>query len=93
MRGKWVLKGEPPLVDSSSPRWGEKASYYSAVCLEKGEVDWVEPEGNSNAVIWEITVKPDSGGEVVVVLPVTGDGANQGWSAPGTARRCPTGWS
>src|SRR5262245_32663030 len=28
LRGKWVLKGEPALVDSTSPRWGEKASYY-----------------------------------------------------------------
>ena len=26
LRGKWVLKGEPALVDSSSPRYGEKAS-------------------------------------------------------------------
>jgi transposase len=26
LRGKWVLRGEPALVDSSSPRWGEKAS-------------------------------------------------------------------
>ena len=34
LRGKWVLKGKPALVDSSSPRYGEKASYYSAVCLE-----------------------------------------------------------
>ena len=24
LRGKWVLKGEPALVDSSSPRWGEQ---------------------------------------------------------------------
>ena len=32
LRGKWVLRGEPALVDSSSPRYGEKASYYSAVC-------------------------------------------------------------
>ena len=24
MRGKWVLKGEPALVDSTSPRRGEK---------------------------------------------------------------------
>ena len=47
--GKWVLKGEPALVDSSSPRYGEKASYYSAVCLETGEVEWMELEGNSNA--------------------------------------------
>ena len=37
LRGKWVLKGEPALVDSTSPRRGEKASYYSAVCLETGE--------------------------------------------------------
>ena len=37
LRGKWVLKGKPALVDSTSPRYGEKASYYSAVCLETGE--------------------------------------------------------
>ena len=49
LRGKWVLKGEPALVDSTSPRWGEKASYYSAVCLETGELEWMEPEGNSNS--------------------------------------------
>ena len=35
LRGKWVLKGEPALVDSTSPRWGEKACYYSGVCLER----------------------------------------------------------
>ena len=35
-------------MDSSSPRYGEKASYYSAVCLETGEVEWMELEGNSN---------------------------------------------
>ena len=49
LRGKWVLKGEPALADSSSPRYGEKASYYSAVCLETGEVEWMELEGNSNS--------------------------------------------
>ena len=49
LRGKWVLKGEPALVDSTSPRWGEKASYYSAVCLETGEVEVMEMQGNSNA--------------------------------------------
>ena len=37
------------LVDSSSPRYGEKASYYSAVCLETGEVKWMDLEGNSNS--------------------------------------------
>ena len=49
MRGKWVLKGKPALVDSNSPRYGEKASYYSAVCLKTGEVEWMELEGNSNS--------------------------------------------
>ena len=49
LRGKWVLRGEPALVDSSSPKYGEKASYYSAVCLETGEVEWMGVEGNSNA--------------------------------------------
>ena len=43
-----VLRGEPALVDSSSPRWGEKASYYSAVSLETGAVEWMELEGNGN---------------------------------------------
>ena len=37
------------MVDSSSPKYGEKASYYSAVCLETGEVEWMEVAGNSNA--------------------------------------------
>ena len=37
------------MVESTSPRYGEKASYYSAVCLETGEVEWMELEGNSNA--------------------------------------------
>ena len=49
LRGKWVLRGEVALVDSTSPRYGEKASYYSAVCLETGEVEWMELQGNSNA--------------------------------------------
>ncbi len=49
LRGKWVLKGEPALVDSTSPRWGEKASYYSAVCLETGEVEIMELQGYSHA--------------------------------------------
>lgn len=42
LRGIWVLKGEPALVDSTSPRLGEKVTYYSAVCLETGEVEHME---------------------------------------------------
>jgi transposase len=49
LHGKWVLKGMPALVDSTSPRYGEKASYYSAVCLETGEVEAMPLEGNSSA--------------------------------------------
>ena len=41
LRGKWVLRGEPALVDSTSPRYGEKASYYSAVCLGRARsIGW-----------------------------------------------------
>ena len=36
-------------MDSTSPQYGDKVSYYSAVCLETGEVEWMELEGNSNA--------------------------------------------
>ena len=50
LRGKWVLKGEPALVDSTSPRWAEKASYYSAVCLETGEVELGTPGGDRQPV-------------------------------------------
>jgi len=49
LRAMWVLKGTPALADSTSPRWGEKASYYSAVCPESGEVETMEIAGNSNA--------------------------------------------
>ena len=36
-------------MDSTSPRYGERASHYSAVCLETGDVEWKELEGNSNS--------------------------------------------
>lgn len=45
----WVLRGQPALVDSTSPRFGEKVSYYSAVCLETGEVYRMVVLGNTNA--------------------------------------------
>jgi transposase-like protein len=44
-----VLKGTPAVVDSTSPRYGEKASSYAAVCLETGEVEAMPLEGNSSA--------------------------------------------
>ena len=39
LRAKWVLRGEPALADSTSPRLGEKATYYSGICLETGELE------------------------------------------------------
>jgi transposase len=49
VRAKWVLRGQGALVDTSSPRFGEKATYYSAVCLETGEVEAMAVAGNTNA--------------------------------------------
>lgn len=49
LRGKWVLRGTPAVVDTTSPRLGEKATYYSAVCLETGEVEVMAVLGNTNA--------------------------------------------
>jgi transposase len=49
LRAKWVLRGEPALVDTSSPKLGEKATYYSAVCLETGEVEAMPVPGHTNA--------------------------------------------
>ncbi|MHB1007082.1 MAG: IS630 family transposase [Chloroflexota bacterium] len=42
LRGKWVLRGKPALVDSTSPARKEKVTYYSGVCLETGEVETME---------------------------------------------------
>jgi transposase len=49
LRTKWVLRGEPALVDSTSPSLGVKATYYSAVCLETGEVEAMSVPENTNA--------------------------------------------
>ena len=49
LRAKWVLRGEPALVDSTSPRLGEKATYYSAVCLETGEVEFMSVPDTTTA--------------------------------------------
>ncbi len=49
LRAKWVLRGQPALVDSSSPRLGEKATYYSAVCLEAGEVEFMPVDDTCTA--------------------------------------------
>jgi hypothetical protein len=49
LRPKWVLRGEPALADSTSPRMGEKATDYSSICLETGEVECMVVTGNCTA--------------------------------------------
>ena len=44
-----LLKGGPALVDSTIPRRGERARYCSAVCLETGDVEGMELDGNCRA--------------------------------------------
>lgn len=39
VRQMWTLRGTPALVASTSPRLSEKATYYSAICLETGAVE------------------------------------------------------
>jgi transposase len=49
LRGMWVLRGQPALVDSTSPALHEKETYYSAVCLETGEVETMPVTENCTA--------------------------------------------
>jgi len=49
LRAKWVLRGQPALVDSTSPKLGEKSTYYSAGGLESGEVAAMALTGHSTA--------------------------------------------
>lgn len=49
LRAKWVLRGMPAVVDSTSPSLGEKATYYSGVCLETGDVAAMTLTENSTA--------------------------------------------
>jgi transposase len=49
LRAKWVLRGQPAWAASTCPRLGEKATYYSSICLETGEVGFMAVMGNSSA--------------------------------------------
>jgi transposase len=49
LRAKWVLRGEPAFADSTCPKLGEKVTYYSGVCLETGELEFMAVMGNSSA--------------------------------------------
>ena len=65
LRSEGVLREGPALVDSTSPRYGEKASYYSAVCLETG-VEWRNWMGTATQerrqLSWSSCVRGTPGG-------------------------------
>ncbi len=49
LRGKWVLRGEPALVDSTSPKYGGEGQLILGGVPGTGEVEWMGLEGNSNS--------------------------------------------
>ncbi|HEX5503668.1 MAG TPA: transposase family protein, partial [Thermomicrobiales bacterium] len=49
LRGRWVRKGAPALVDSSRPSLQEQVVSSSAVCLATGEVEQMAGDGNGTA--------------------------------------------
>ena len=94
LHGKWVLKGKPALADSTCPRWGEKASYYSAVCLETGEVEHMELTGTSSSATSAAFLKQlraNHAGPLVVIWdngPAHGgDAVREYLATPGLALR------
>lgn len=70
LRGMWVQRGEEALVGSTSPKYGEKASYYAAVCLETGEVSAAQLEDTSSAatsVVFLKGLREEYNGELIVI--------------------------
>ncbi len=70
LRGLWVRRGEEALVASTSPKYGDKASYSAAVCLETGEVCAVQLAGTSTAktsVAFLTALREDYAGELIVI--------------------------
>ena len=49
LRGQWVLRGEPALVNSSSPRYGEKAATIRRCVWRRERWNGWRLEGNSNS--------------------------------------------
>ena len=70
LHGLWVLRGADALVASTSPRYGEKASYYAAVCLETGEVCAAQVDGTTTAetsVAFLRGLRADFAGDLIVI--------------------------
>lgn len=70
LRGMGVQRGEEALVESTSARYGEKASYYAAVCLETGAIGGARVEGTTSAatsVRFLQGLREDCSGELIVI--------------------------
>jgi transposase len=70
LRGMWVQRGADALVGSTSPKYGEKASYYAAVCLETGEVSAAQLQDTSSAatsVTFLQGLREEYSGELIVI--------------------------
>ncbi len=70
LRSQWVLRGQPALVDTTSPSFGEKATYYSAVCIETGEVEAMMVMGNTNAetsVVFLKQLRKKFNGTIIII--------------------------
>ena len=97
LHGKWVLKGQPALVDSTCPRWGEKASYSSAVCLETGEVAHMELTGTSSSATSAAFLRQLRANHPGPLVVIWDNGPAHGGDAvrdvPGDARPGPAGAS
>lgn len=94
LRGKWVRKGHPALVESTSPRGGEQASDYSAACLETGAVAYRELTGTSasaTSAAFLGQVRANQAGPLIVIGdhgPAHGGDAVRAYLAmPGNALR------
>ena len=70
LHGLWTQRGEEALVPSTSPKYGDKASYYAAVCLETGEIAAARVEGTTTAatsVTFLQGLRADFPGELIVI--------------------------
>lgn len=70
LRGLWVRRGTEALIPSTSPRLGEKVTYYAGVCLETGDVCVVQVEGTCTAktsVAFLQALREDYTGELIVI--------------------------
>jgi len=84
--GKWILKGHLALVDSTCPRWGERAGYYSAVCLETGETEHMELAGTSSSATSAAFLKQLRARHTGPLIVIWDNGPAQGGTRGGAVR-------